>query len=70
VPVSARVARASSSSLLALVGCALRAASSTSPPGVVSLKSSVRISSGGSGGSEVNSGCIRSVVPAMRRVTR
>ena len=41
-----------------------------SPLGAWSLNSSVRISSVPSGGSDVNSGCIRSVVPFMRIVTR
>ena len=41
-----------------------------SPLGAESLNSSVRMSIGASGGSDVNSGWSRSVVPAMRSVTR
>ena len=68
-PVSARVALASTSRCSCSLG-RCRRASSTSPLGAWSLNSSVRMSSDGSGGSDVNSGCSRSVVPAIRSVMR
>ena len=69
-PVSARVARASTSRCSLLVRAAAGAASSMSPLGAWSLNSSVRMSSVCSGGSDWNCGCSRSVVPAMRMVMR